>query len=70
MTPATKLVIREVPGYVRFDANASYQLTPHVTLSVNAQNLTDKAYFSQAYTTHYATIAAGRTVFGTVKVGF
>ena len=70
VTPATKLVIREVPAYVRFDANASFALTPHITLSVNAQNLTDKAYFTQAYTTHYASIAAGRTVFGTVKVGF
>ena len=70
VTPATRLLIREVPGYVRFDANASFQLTARVTLSVNAQNLTDKAYFSQAYTSHYATIAAGRTVFGTVKVGF
>ncbi|MDB5671576.1 MAG: TonB-dependent siderophore receptor, partial [Alphaproteobacteria bacterium] len=34
---------------------------------VNAQNLTDKAYFSQAYTSHYATITPGRTVFGTLS---
>lgn len=70
VTPATVVLFREIPGYVRFDARASYDVTPHVTLSVNAQNITDKAYFSQAYASHYATIAAGRTVFGTVKVGF
>nr|WP_174292820.1 TonB-dependent receptor [Sphingomonas bacterium] len=70
VNPATVVLYREVPGYVRFDARASYDVAPHITLSVNAQNLTDKAYFTQAYASHYATIAAGRTVFGTVKVGF
>ena len=70
VNPATKLLIRQVPGYVRFDANASFAVTPHIALSLNAQNLTDKAYFTQAYSSHYATIAPGRTVFGTVKVGF
>ena len=70
VTPATVVLFREIPGYVRFDARASVDLTHHITLSVNAQNLTDKAYFSQAYASHYATIAAGRTVFGTLKVGF
>ena len=70
VTPATVVLYREVPGYVRFDARASYDVAPHIQLSVNAQNITDKAYFSSAYASHYATIAAGRTVFGTVKVGF
>ena len=68
--PATKTLYREIPGYWRFDARASYAVTPQVTLSVNAQNLTDKTYFTQAYTNHYATIAAGRTVFGTIGVSF
>ncbi|MGI4732599.1 MAG: TonB-dependent receptor [Janthinobacterium lividum] len=68
--PATKLLEREIPGYWRFDANASLTLDRHVVLSVNAQNLTDKVYFSQVYASHYATIAAGRTVFGTVQVRF
>ena len=70
VNPATVVLYREVPDYWRFDARASYDVAPHVTLSVNAQNLTDKAYFSQAYASHYATIAPGRTVFGTVKLGF
>ncbi len=70
VTPATVVLYREIPGYVRFDARASYDVTKNVTFSVNAQNLTDKVYFSSAYASHYATIAAGRTVFGTVGVKF
>jgi catecholate siderophore receptor len=64
--PATVNLARGVPHYWRFDAQASYDLAANVKLSVNAQNLTNKAYFSQTFTTHYAAIAAGRTVFGTV----
>jgi len=70
VNPATKTLYREIPGYWRFDARASFDLSRNVTLSVNAQNLTDKVYFSQAYASHYATIAAGRTVFGTVNLKF
>ena len=70
ITPATTVLARSIPSYWRFDARAAYKLTPHVELSVNAQNLTDKRYFSQAYTSHYATIAPGRTVFGTLNVAY
>ena len=70
VTPATKVLTRSTPGYWRFDARASYKLTDMIDLSVNAQNLTDKAYFSQAYASHYGTLAAGRTVFGTLGVKF
>ena len=59
-----------MPDYWRFDARASVDLTKNVVLSVNAQNLTDKVYFNQAFTSHYASIAPGRTVFGTVGVKF
>ena len=68
--PATKTLYRQVPSYWRFDARIAYQLTDAVQLSVNAQNLTNKAYFTQAYTSHYATIAPGRTVFGTIGLRF
>ena len=68
--PATTVLARSVPGYWRFDARLAYKLTSHVGLSVNAQNLTDKRYFSQAYTSHYATIAPGRTVFGTLSFDY
>ncbi|WP_245656844.1 TonB-dependent receptor [Sphingomonas asaccharolytica] len=70
VTPATKVLTREIPSYWRFDANAAYSITQNVRLSVNAQNLTNKTYFSNTFTNHYATIAPGRTVFGTVEVKF
>jgi len=70
IVPATKVLTREAPSYWRFDARASYQLASHVEVSVNAQNLTNKTYFSQTYASHYATLAPARTVFGTVAVSF
>ncbi|HEY1606773.1 MAG TPA: TonB-dependent receptor [Allosphingosinicella sp.] len=70
VNPATKVLLREIPGYWRFDARAAWQAAKAVELSVTAQNLTNKAYFSQTFTNHYATIAPGRTVFGTVSVKF
>lgn len=70
VTPATKVLYRMIPSYWRFDARASYKLTRNILLSVNAQNLTDKVYFNQAYTSHYASIATGRTVFGSVEFKF
>ncbi|MES2044651.1 MAG: TonB-dependent receptor [Pseudomonadota bacterium] len=70
INPATTVLTRGVPSYWRFDAQARYKISDHVELSVNAQNLTNKAYFSNTYTSHYATIAAGRTVFGTVTAKF
>jgi catecholate siderophore receptor len=70
VTPATKILTRGIPSYWRFDAQARFKLNDQLELSVNAQNLTDKVYFTQTYTSHYASIAPGRTVFGTVKVAF
>ena len=70
VNPATKVLTRSIPDYWRFDARASYKLTNNVDLSVNAQNVTNKTYFSQTYTSHFASIAAGRTVFGTVNLRF
>jgi catecholate siderophore receptor len=70
VTPATKTLARGVPAYWRFDAQARFALTDNVAISVNAQNLTNKIYYTQAYASHYATIAAGRTVFGTVGLKF
>lgn len=70
VNPATKILTRGIPSYWRFDAQARFKLNDRLELSVNAQNLTDKVYFTQTYTSHYASIAPGRTVFGTVKVAF
>lgn len=70
VSPATRIIARSVPSYWRFDARASYEFSDKVGLSVNVQNLTDKLYFSQAYTNHYATIAAGRSAFATLSVKY
>lgn len=70
VAPATRVLERAIPGYTRFDARIAYEFNHHLELSVTGQNLTDKVYFSQVYTTHYATIAPGRTVFGTLTLRY
>jgi len=66
VTPATRTLYRMAPAYWRFDARIGYKFDAHWDLSVNIQNLTDKAYFNQVYTSHYATIAPGRSAFATL----
>ncbi|WP_066798450.1 TonB-dependent receptor [Sphingomonas soli] len=70
VNPATKILSRTIPEYWRFDARLGYSVTPNIELSVNVQNLTDKVYFTQAYTNHYAAIAPGRSAFATIGVKF
>ena len=48
-----------VPGYVRYDAMARYQVNSNVDLQLNVYNLSDTCYFSKAYSSHYATEAEG-----------
>ena len=63
-------IVRSIPGYWRFDATAAVDVTDNVELRVNAQNLTNKRYYDRTYTTHYVSIAPGRSVFGTVALKF
>ena len=70
VTPASKTLARSVPAYWRFDARIGYTLDPHWEVSVNVQNLTNKAYFNQVFTNHYATIAPGRSAFATLSVRY
>ncbi len=70
LNPATKTNLRSIPGYWRFDARASLEITRRIELSVNVQNLTNKTYFTQAFTAHYATIAPGRSAFATLAVRY
>ncbi|HWK35921.1 TonB-dependent receptor [Sphingomonas sp.] len=70
VNPATRTRILTVPDYWRFDARVGYTINEHVDVSVNVQNLTDKVYFPQAYTAHYASIAPGRSAFATLGVKF
>lgn len=66
VNPATRIIARTIPGYWRFDARVAYKINDTLDLSVNVQNLTDKIYFNQAYTSHYASIAPGRSAFATL----
>jgi len=67
ITPATTTLARAVPSYWRFDARIGYTISENIDLSVNVQNLTDKTYFNQVYTNHYASIAPGRSAFATLS---
>ncbi|WOE30512.1 MULTISPECIES: TonB-dependent receptor [unclassified Acinetobacter] len=49
-----------VPGYVRYDLVARYNVNENVNLQLNVNNVTDKRYFTKAYASHYATEADGR----------
>lgn len=50
-----------VPDYTRVDANATYVINDQLNLRLNLQNLTDEFYFNQAYPTHFASVAPGRS---------
>ena len=50
-----------VPGYVRYDTMARYNVNKNVDLQLNVNNLSDKRYFTKAYASHYATEAEGRS---------
>ncbi|GAA5236899.1 TonB-dependent siderophore receptor [Verticiella sediminum] len=53
-------VRRMIPGYVRYDAMAAYRINPNLDLQLNILNLTNKYYFTSTYSTHYASVGAGR----------
>jgi catecholate siderophore receptor len=67
---ATKIIARTIPSYWRFDARAGYKINDQIDVSVNVQNLTNKTYFNQVYTSHYASIAPGRSAFATLNVKY
>lgn len=59
-----------VPGYSRTDVYGSYRFTKHYEAQVNVQNLFNKYYFSNAYATHFATLAPGRQARVTLNILF
>ena len=48
-----------VPGYVRFDAMARYDVNKDVNVQLNYNNLANRRYFTKAYASHYATESEG-----------
>ena len=65
---ATVNSTKYVPDYVRADVNATYEINDNLNVRLNIQNLTDEYYFSQAYPTHLAIVAPGRS--GTLTLNF
>ncbi len=63
-----------IPGYVTFDAMASYAVSPHVTVQLNAYNLGDRFYYANAYYSsaveNHVVPGPGRTVTLALKVGY
>jgi catecholate siderophore receptor len=64
------LIKKGNPGYVRYDAMATYQFNPTLALQVNLYNLTDKAYYASTYGNHYSTPGAGRSAVASFKYTF
>ncbi len=62
---------RKLPGYWRFDAMLSYDVTENVGLRLNVQNIFDKKFYDSAHTGGgFAYVAPGRTVLLTTAVKF
>lgn len=59
-----------VPSFWRFDAMASYQVAENVGLRLNVLNLTNERYYDKPYTTHFATVAPGRSATLTASFSF
>jgi catecholate siderophore receptor len=55
-----------VPDWWRFDAMASYRLTPNALLQLNIYNIADTYYYDSAYS-NWATPAPGRTFMLSLK---
>jgi len=60
-TNGQTLIERAVPGWVRTDAMASYQVDRNVTVQFNVQNLANRVYYTTASSPHYAMMAPGRS---------
>ncbi len=58
-----------VPDWWRFDAMAAYKINDQATLQLNIYNLTDKFYYTSAYT-NWAVPASGRTAALTLRVKY
>jgi len=59
-----------VPAYGRVDLFGSYRINKHLNLQANLQNAGNVTYYSQAYTTHFATLAPGRAGSAAITFNF
>jgi catecholate siderophore receptor len=67
---ANNTIVRSIPGYWRFDATAAVNVTDNIALRVNVQNLANKKYYDKTYTTHFVTMAPGRSAFATLSLKY
>lgn len=58
-----------VPSFWRFDAMAAYKVTPNATLQLNVYNLTDKYYYTSAYS-NWAVPGPSRSAALTLRMKF
>jgi catecholate siderophore receptor len=63
-------IVRSIPGYWRFDATGAVDVTDNIALRVNVQNLANKKYYDKTYTTHFVTMAPGRSAFATLSLKY
>lgn len=63
-------ITRSIDGYWRFDATASAKLTENVSLRANVQNVANTKYYDKTYSTHFATVAPGRSAFATLSLKY
>jgi len=59
-----------VPDYWLFNAMASYEFDRSLSVRLNVNNVFDKTYYDRAYTTHMATVGAGRQAVMTLNYKF
>ena len=64
------VLIKGIPGYARFDAMLSYQISKNAKAQLNVYNLADKEYYSSTYSAHYAPVAEGRSAVASLKLTF
>ncbi|MFT4053748.1 MAG: TonB-dependent siderophore receptor [Novosphingobium sp.] len=70
LSGTTYTITRSIPSYWRFDAMASAKITDNISLRANVQNLANKKYYDKTYSTHFATIAPGRSAFATLSLKY
>lgn len=60
----------EVPDFLRLDATMAYTINENCNVRFNVNNLLDETYYDKPYTTHFATVAPGRSYLLTMNVEF
>lgn len=60
----------EVPDFLRLDATMAYTVNENCDLRFNVNNLLDTTYYDKPYSTHFATVAPGRSYLLTMNLSF